>query len=95
MTLPTPRPETATTSATSVQPKPPETKVKIRINNAPYEIEPGLHAVAELKRLAGINDCDELAQVEDKRPVPLPSAGSVKIKGHEEFLSSPGSCSSS
>ena len=93
----TPNPQTVppSTDPHAVRPKPPETKVKIRINNASYEIEPGVHTVAELKRLGRVNECDELAQVEDKRPAPLPNDGTVKIKGHEQFLSSPGSCSSS
>jgi len=69
--------------------KPAQNKVQIKIDDKPYTIERGRHAVRELKRLAGIPQADILAEVIDGKLVDLKDDGFVIIKGHEVFISRP------
>jgi hypothetical protein len=69
--------------------------VTITINGKDFEVSPGRHRVAELKRIAGIPDCDELAQVIHGKLHPLKDDAVVEIRGHEKFLASAPSCPSS
>lgn len=73
----------------------PHRLVKITINGVSYEVTPGKHRVAELKRLAGIPECDELAEVVHGKLQVLKDDAVVDIKGHEQFLASAPSCPSS
>jgi hypothetical protein len=69
--------------------------VTITINNGKHQVPPGKVTVAALRKLGHVPDGDELVQVIDRKPHPLPDDGSVCIAGGEEFLSHPRCGSSS
>src|SRR5262245_39483126 len=67
----------------------PGPEVTITGNGNLIKIHRGHHTVIELKDVAGIPQADELAQIIDKKLVPLADDGAVTIKGGEEFVSHP------
>ena len=67
----------------------PGSEVTITINGVAKHIHRGHHNVVELKDLGGIPHADELAEIIDRKLVPLPDDGAVRIKGGEEFVSHP------
>ena len=69
--------------------------VTVTINNEKHQLPPGKVTVAVLRKLGNVPDGDELVQVIDRKPHPLPDDGSVCIAGGEEFLSHPRCGSSS
>lgn len=69
--------------------------VTIYIANQPHRISFGKHSGAELRRLAGVPDCDELVQVTSGETTPIAPDAFVLIEGEERFLTYPGSCGSS
>jgi predicted Rdx family selenoprotein len=70
-------------------------RVEISINNAKYEVRPGDHSVADLKKIGGVPAADVLDQLVDGKLVPLPDDGHVVIHGGEQFFSHPRTGSSS
>lgn len=63
--------------------------VTITVDNQQFEIHRGNQSVEEIKTLAGVPLADELNLLVDGELKPLPSDGSVVIKGGEEFVSQP------
>jgi hypothetical protein len=63
------------------------TKVKIHIDDNPYDILPGNHSVSELKLIGGVTNSKELDQVLNGVLSPLKNDASVIIKGGESFFS--------
>lgn len=63
--------------------------VVIIINDKKHRIKAGVHAVAEIKKIGGVAQADELNQLIDEKLVPLPDDGKIRIKGREEFVSQP------
>jgi hypothetical protein len=70
-------------------------EVTITINNQAYQVHRGRQLVADIKRLAGIPQADELAQDLEGTLTPLPDGGAVTIKGGERFVSYPKDSASS
>jgi len=69
--------------------------VTIMVNNTDVEIHRGREPVSEIKRVGGVPQADELAQVVDGRLVPLDDNGAVTINGGEVFVSHPRDSSAS
>jgi hypothetical protein len=69
--------------------------VTITVNNTDVEIHRGREPVSEIKRVGGVPQADELAQVVDGRLVPLDDNSAVTIKGGEVFVSHPRDSSAS
>lgn len=71
------------TKKNHVEPK----KVRIHIDDNPYDILPGAHSVSELKSIGGVPNSKELDQVINGVLSPLKNDASVIIKGGESFFS--------
>jgi hypothetical protein len=65
------------------------TDVTATIDGKLYELTPGVHAVADLKKKAKISAADRLDQDVGNVLTPLPQDGSVTIAGGEIFVSFP------
>lgn len=63
--------------------------VSITIDNRPFTIHRGNHAVAELKQLAGVSPAYELEEIVNGQLVPLQDIQHIAIKGGERFVSHP------
>ena len=63
--------------------------VTVTIDGKAYEVRPGAHAVADIKKTASIPAADRLDQEVNNVLTPLPQDGSVTIAGGEVFVSSP------
>ena len=64
-------------------------EVTIHINDHDVRIHRGRQTVAAIKAAGGILLADDLVEVVNRKPVPLPDDGSVTIKGGEHFISHP------
>lgn len=64
-------------------------EVAIHVNEEHPRIERGQQTVAAIKHAGHVPLADDLVEVVNKKPVPLPDDGSVMIKGGERFISHP------
>lgn len=62
-------------------------EVLITVNNQPKQIHRGNQSVLEIKRVGGVPQTDELAQLINGNLTPLKDTESVVIKGGEIFFS--------
>jgi hypothetical protein len=64
-------------------------EVTITVNDKEKRIHRGHQTVVAIKLAGDIPLADDLVQVINKKPVPLPDDGAVTIKGGETFISHP------
>lgn len=60
--------------------------VNIKIAELVFQVQAGVHLVAELKKLAGLSPNDNLEQLVNGRIKPLDDNGKVEIHGDESFV---------
>jgi hypothetical protein len=61
--------------------------VTVVVDGKKHQVHAGKYIVAEFKRLVGVPPAKELDEVIDGKLTPLADDATIKIKGHEVFIS--------
>jgi len=61
--------------------------VTVVVDGRKHQVKPGKYVVAEFKRLVGVPPAKELDEVIDGKLTPLADGATIKIEGHEVFVS--------